>query len=309
MERVLITGITGGQGQLIAQHLLTGEDGRYRVYGVDRKPWPGRPREIRMTVADIGTRKFEDVVRRVKPEAIVHLASVRHFRVHPAVRHEVNVVGTKKLIDFAVEHGVRQIIVNSSSYVYGALPDNPYYMDESFPLSVSRTYPDVRDLAEMDMVASAALWRHPEVSIAVIRPVNVLGARVSSTIGRYLRRELVPTVIGFNPMLQFIHEDDLARAFAVTIRTNARGVFNVAGGGAVPLHEAISQIGGTAVPVPEIVLRAMIRTLFRWGLYPFPPGAIDFAKYQCTLDDSRFREITGFEPSHSLAETFADAHL
>ncbi len=309
MERVLITGITGGQGQLIAQHLLASGRGEYRVYGVDRKPWPGRPREIRMTVADVGTRKFEDVVRRVKPDCVVHLASVRHFRVHPAVRHEVNVVGTKSLIDFAVEHGVGQIIVNSSSYVYGALPDNPYYMDESFPLSVSRTYPDVRDLAEMDMVATAALWQHPEVAIAVIRPVNVLGARVNSAIGKYLRREYVPTVIGFNPMLQFIHEDDLARAFATAIRSRARGVFNVAGAGALPLHAAIPRIGGTALPVPEIVLRTMVRTMFQWGLYPFPPGAIDFAKYQCTLDDSRFRETTGFEPEHSLAETFDDAHL
>ncbi len=309
MERVLITGISGGQGQLIAQHLLASEKVKYRVYGVDRKPWPGRPREIRMTVADIGTRKFEDIVRKVKPDSIVHLASVRHFRVHPAIRHEVNVVGTKKLIDFAVEHGVRQVIVNSSSYVYGALPDNPYYMDESFPLSVSRTYPDVRDLAEMDMVATAALWRHPEVAIAVIRPVNVLGARVSSTIGRYMRREYVPTVIGFNPMLQFIHEDDLARAFLVTIQKRARGVFNIAGAGAIPLQAAIPHIGGTAVPVPEFILRTMVRTLFQWGLYPFPPGAIDFAKYQCTLDDSRFRETTGFEPRFSLAQTFADAHL
>lgn len=309
VERVLITGITGGQGQLIAQHLLTTDPGRYRIYGVDRKPWPGRPREIRLTVADIGSRKFEDVIRRVKPHSIVHLASVRHFRVHPAVRHEVNVVGTKKLIDFAIEHGVRQVIVNSSSYVYGALPDNPYYMDESYPLSVSRTYPDVRDLAEMDMVATAALWQHPEVAIAVIRPVNVLGSRVNTAISRYLRREYVPTVSGFNPMLQFIHEDDMARAFARTIEVGARGVFNVAGPGAVPLHEAIEQIGGTAIPAPEFVLRTLISRMFRWGLYPFPPGAIDFAKYQCTLDDSRFRDTTGFQPRHSLAETFADAHL
>ena len=110
-------------------------------------------------------------------------------------------------------------------------------------------------------------------------------------------------------MLQFIHEDDLARAFAVAIAARARGVFNVAGAGALPLHAAIPMIGGTALPVPEFVLRTMISGLFQWGLYPFPPGAIDFAKYQCTLDDSRFRDTTGFEPQYSLAQTFADAHL
>lgn len=309
MKRVLITGIAGGQGQLVAQHLLTNDRGKYRVFGVDRKPWPGHPREIRMTVADIGTRRFEDVIRRTQPDAIVHLASVRHFRVHPAVRHEVNVVGTKKLIEFALEHGVRQVIINSSSYVYGALPDNPYYMDESYPLSVSRTYPELRDLAEMDMVATASMWRHPDVAIAVLRPVPVIGTRVQSSIGKYLQREYVPTLIGFNPMLQFIHEDDLARAFTLTIAKEVRGTFNVAGPGAIPLHAAIESIGATAVPLPEFALRALITRLFQWGLYPFPRGAMDFIKYQCTLDDSRFRAATGFEPQLSLAETFAEAHL
>ncbi len=309
MKKVLITGITGGQGQLVAQHLLTRGSGNYRIYGVDRRPWPGRPREIRMSVVDVRQRKFADVIRRTKPDVIVHLAAVRHFRVHEAVRHEVNVVGTKRLIELALRHGVGQIIIHSSSYVYGALPENPYYMDESFPLSVSRTYPDVRDLAEMDMVASAALWRYPEIAVTVLRPVNVLGARVRSAIGKYLRREYVPTVIGFNPMLQFIHEEDLTAAFVRAITKKARGVFNVAGAGAVPLHAAIPEIGGTAVPMPDFVLRTAITRFFRWGLYPFPPGAIDFAKYQCTLDDSRFREATGFEPQYSLAQTFADAHL
>jgi len=309
MKRVLITGISGGQGQLVAQHLLTAGRGKYKVFGVDRKPWPGRPREIKMTVADVRQRKFEDVIRQTQPDTILHLASVRHFRVHPAVRHEVNVVGTKKLIEFAIDHGVGQIIINSSSYVYGALPDNPYYMDESFPLSVTRTYAEVRDLAEMDMVATASSWRYPDLAIAVMRPVNVLGPHVRSAIGKYLRREYVPTVIGFDPMLQFIHEDDLARAMVAAIDAQVRGPFNIVGSGAIPLHTAIPELGGTTVPVPEFVLRRIIRTLFQWGLYPFPAGAIDFAKYQCTLDGSRFEETTGFEPKYSLAQIFADAHL
>jgi len=309
MRTVLITGIAGGKGQLVAQRLLARVGGGFRVYGVDRRAWPSRPREIGMTIADVRQRKFHDVIRREKPDTIVHLANVRHFSVHSAERHEVNVDGTKRLMEFAVSHGVRQLIVHSSSYVYGALPENPFYMDESFPLSVSRTYPEARDLAEMDMVASSCIWRYPEVAISVLRPVNVLGQRVSSAIGSYLRREFVPTIIGFDPMLQFIHEEDLAEAIAVAIEQRLRGVFNVVGPGAVPLHVAIEGLGATAIPLPEFVLRAMIGRMFRWGLYPFPPGAIDFAKYQCTLDGGRFRAATGFEPAHSLAEIFREAHL
>jgi UDP-glucose 4-epimerase len=304
MKKVLITGISGGQGRRVARNLL-GRRGGYQISGVDQTGWEGRPRQIRLSVLDVRKKKFEDVIRRERPDAIVHLASIRHFRIHPAVRHEVNVNGTRRMIEFAVAHGVKHIVIPSSSYVYGALAENPYYMDEGFPLSVSRTYPEVRDLAEMDMVATAHLWQHPEVRISVLRPVNVLGYHVHSAIGRYLRRPRVPTVLGFDPMIQFLHEDDLAEAIALAIECDVRGVFNVVGPGAVPLHVAIREVGGNAVPLPEALVRPAIRRLFRWGLYPFPSGAMDFIKYQCTLDGGRFREATGFAPRFNLAETFA----
>jgi UDP-glucose 4-epimerase len=304
VKKVLITGINGGQGQLVARKLLRRQRG-YQVIGVDRTPWEGRPRGVSMAIADLRKRKFEDVIRRERPEVIVHLASVRHFKSHPALRHEVNVNGTKRLLDFALSHEVKHVIIWSSSYVYGALPENPYYMDEAFPLNSSRTYPEMRDLAEMDMLATAYMWRWPDIAITVLRPVSALGYHVRSAIGRYLRHERVPTVMGFDPMMQFIHEDDIAEAIVLAIESQTRGVFNLVGPGAVPLHLAIRETGSRPLPLPEMVARPVIQRLFRWGLYPFPPRAMDFAKYQCTLDGTRFREATGFVPRFSLSETFA----
>jgi UDP-glucose 4-epimerase len=304
VKKVLITGIGGGQGQLVARALLRRQRG-YQIVGVDRTPWEGRPRGVTMALADVRKRKFEDVIRRARPDVIVHLASVRHFRSHPALRHEVNVNGTKRLLDFALSHQVKHVIVWSSSYVYGALPENPFYMDESFPLNSSRTYPEMRDLAEVDMLATAYMWRSPDIAITVLRPVSVLGYHARTTMGRYLRHDRVPTVMGFNPMVQFIHEDDVAEAIVLAVECETRGVFNVVGPGAVPLHVAIRETGSTPMPLPEPVVRPVIQRLFRWGFYPFPPRVMDFAKYQCTLDGTRFREATGFVPRFSLGETFA----
>ncbi|MBX3028502.1 NAD-dependent epimerase/dehydratase family protein [bacterium] len=304
MSKVLITGITSGQGKLVARKLLHRRH-PYEVVGVDIHPWDDRPRGIAMAMADVRKRKFEDVIRRERPEVIVHLGSVRHFKSHPALRHEVNVNGTRRLLDFGITHGVKQLVIVSSSYVYGALPENPYYMDEAFPLNSSRTYPEMRDLAEMDMLATAYLWHYPDITISVLRPTNVLGPTVRTAIGRYLRADYVPTVMGFNPMMQFVHEDDMAEAIVLTIERGARGAFNVVGPGAVPLHTAIDEVGSTPLPLPEVAVRSAIAMLFRWGLYAFPARAIDFAKYQCTLDGSRFREATGFTPRYSLGETFA----
>ena len=300
-EKVLITGIAGGLGRLIARRL----GDHFKVAGVDRSSWEGFPPNVSMHVVDLRKRKFEDVFRTERPDAVVHHAFVRHFRADPEVRHEVNVLGTKKILEYAIAYGVKRIVVLSSSYVYGALPDNPFYVDEDYPLNASRTYPEIRDLAEVDQLTTAFLWRHPEVVTTILRPVNTLGYFTQSAIGRYLKQRWVPTIMGFNPMMQFIHEEDVAEAVALALHTGAHGVFNVAGPGAVPLKVALRETGATAVPIPDVVARTVFGRLFRLGLYHTPPGAIDFIKYPCTIDGRRFIRATGFAPLFNLEDIFA----
>jgi UDP-glucose 4-epimerase len=301
VQRVLITGVAGGQGSLVAKKLM----GRAEVIGVDRDPWLGRPRSVPFHQLDLRKRKFEDLIRHERPDTLIHLAFVRHFRGDPGLRHEINVTGTKRLLEYAASYGVKKLLIFSSSYVYGALPDNAFYLDEDAPLQVSRNYPEVRDLAEVDTLASAFLWRRPEVSTTILRPANVLGRHVHSAIGHYLRLQWVPTIIGFNPMMQFIHEEDVADAIVLAVEKGARGVFNLVGPSAVPLSVAIDETGGVAMPLPELLARPAITALFRFGLYSFPAGAIDFVKYPCTIDGTLFRQATGFTPRFELDDIFA----
>ncbi|MBW1685031.1 MAG: NAD-dependent epimerase/dehydratase family protein [Deltaproteobacteria bacterium] len=300
MEKVLITGIAGGQGRLLARRLTES----YQVCGVDRVGWEGAPRGIQVHVVDLRKKKFEDVIRTELPSAIVHMGMVRHFRTSGDVRHDVNVRGTKQLLDHCVNHGVQNLIVISSSYVYGAFPENPYYMDEDSPLSASRSYPEIRDLVEVDTLASAFLWRYPHIRTCVLRPVNVLGYYVHSMIAGFLRQARASTVMGFDPMMQFIHEEDVSEAIALTLEHGLQGVFNVVGPGEVPLHTAIRECGGTAMSIPEFVMRPAFARLFKLGLIPYPAGAIDYLKFPITLDGSRFVEATNFRPLFGLEEIF-----
>jgi UDP-glucose 4-epimerase len=301
VERLLITGIAGGQGRLVAKRVADS----FAVSGVDRAPWEGHPTHITVHTMDLRKKKFEDIFRRERPSAVVHLAFVRHFRADPMVRHEINVAGTKRLLECCATYGVKKLVVLSSSYVYGALPESPYYMDEETALNVSRHYPDIRDLAEVDTLCNTFLWKYPEIATAILRPVPTLGYYVHNSIGGYLKLRYVPTIMGFNPMTQFLHEEDLAEAIGRTLETGIRGIFNVTGPGAVPLKVAIRETGGTAVPLPEPIARTTIDSLFRLGLYHLPPGAIDFVKYPCTIDGRRFREATGFQPLFTLEEIFS----
>ena len=300
MEKVLITGISGGQGRLLARRLRD----RYEVCGVDSEPWPRAPRGISVHRVDLRKKKFEDVIRTEMPSAIVHLGMVRHFRSDDGTRHDVNVRGTKQLLDHCVNHGVQQLVVVSSGYVYGAFPENPYFMDEDAPLSASRSYPAIRDLVEVDTLASAFLWRYPHIRTSVIRPVNILGPTVRSMMAQYLRQSRVPMVMGFDPMAQFVHEEDVSEAIALTLAHGLQGVFNVVGPGEVPLRTAVEESGGSVVSMPELVMRPLFSRLFQLGLIGYPPGAIDYLKYPITLSGERFVEATNFRPLFSLEEIF-----
>ena len=301
MRKILITGIAGGQGRLLAHRLSSS----WQVCGIDRLPWPGAPRNITVHMLDIRKKRFEDIVRRERPEAVVHLAFVRHFRTNPRVRHEVNVEGTRRLLEASASVGIKRLVVLSSANVYGALPENPRYVEEDHPLNSSRTFPDIRDMAEVEGLVATFLWQYPEISTSILRAVNTMGPNIRGVVGTYLGFDFVPSVTGFNPMLQFIHEQDLTEALVLAVESELRGTFNVAGPGAVPLKTAIHAAGRRRLSVPEPLAHLIISQLFRLRIYRFPPAAIDFLKYPCTVSGRKFERATGFKPAISLEDTLA----
>jgi UDP-glucose 4-epimerase len=301
MPKLLITGIASPLGRLLARRLAAS----WEVCGVDTRPWPGRPREIALHRADLRKREFEECLRAERPHAVVHLGVKRELRGDARNRHDLNVRGTKRLLDLSAAFGARQLVVVSTGTVYGAAPENPLYMGEEEPLSASRSYPEIRDRVEVDALASAFVWRMPEIRTAVLRPVHVLGPHATGMMADYLRRDRPPSVLGYDPLVQLLHEDDWCESIALTLAKELAGVFNVTGPGAVPLRTAIAETGGVPFSLPELVLRPWIRTAFAAGLVPWPEGAIDMLKYPVTLSGERFVQATGWKPLFSLPETFA----
>jgi UDP-glucose 4-epimerase len=110
--------------------------------------------------------------------------------------------------------------------------------------------------------------------------------------------------MGFNPMMQFIHEEDVAEAIALSLELGSQGIYNVVGPGEVPLHTAIRETGGTAFPIPDFALRRLFDRLFRWGLQHYPPGVLDYLKYPVSLAGKRFVDETQFTCLFGLPEIF-----
>lgn len=294
---VVVTGAAGSTGQLAIQHLASSG---YVVHAVDKRPLGRVPPGVEAHLADIRKRGFDDVLRKVRPFAIVHLARERRFTVAAEERYRVNFEGTARVFELGIEAGVKKIVFPSRHTIYGALPDNPAFMTEEHPATAGRTFPEIHDLVAADMFACALLWRNPETQVVVLRPVNILGPTVNTLFSRYLGSKRVFTVAGYDPIYQVLHEDDFADALVCSLKPGLRGVFNVAGPGEVPLHVIAEESGAIRVPLPEGVIK-LVRG--RMGFARIPQGALDFLKYPCTVDGRRFVEATGFAPEHNLRET------
>ena len=296
---VLVTGIAGNLGRVLAKLLHT----ETRVVGIDRRPFAGKPKDIAHYEVDIRKARAEEAFRRNRVEAVIHMAIAHDPRMPRSEAHSFNVIGTHKILDLCARHGVKKVVVLSSASVYGPRPDNSNFLLEETPLMAAERFNDMSDLIELDMYAQSFMWKHPEIETVIVRPVHVVGPTVKNAPSSYLRMERPLTVMGFDPMIQLIHEEDACRAMVLALKPGLRGVFNVTGPGQVPLSAVMKELGRKTVPVPHVLLRPLARRLFGARLSSFPPEEVDHIQYLCVVDGSRFAREVGWQPAYSIRDT------
>lgn len=286
--KVLITGIASKVANVVAERLLARG---HQIVGIDRRPWASAPQGVEMHTVDIRKRAAEEVFRRSRPDAVIHMATVTHLVDRSEDRYRINLGGTRAVFDYARAHGVGQVLVVGRHTYYGAAPDSPLYHGEDEPPLAATAFPELSDLVAADLYAATALWRSPELCTAVLRFCYTLGPTGTGTLATFLRGPRVPTLLGFDPLFQFMHERDVASALALALEQRVRGVFNVAGPQPVPLSTVIRETGRRRMPLPEMVFTGL---LGRFGLPRLPAGALLHIKYPVVIDGSAFRRLTGF---------------
>lgn len=298
--KVLLTGVASPVAQRVARHLLA--EG-HQVIGVDRRPWENAPEGVEMHAVDIRKRAAEDVFRKGRPEAVIHMATVTHLRFRSEERYRINLGGTRAVFEYAAQYGATQAIFVGRHTYYGAGADHALYHEEDDPPMAVTTFPELADLVAADLYACTSLWRLPQLTTSVLRMVYVLGPTGQGTLGNFLRGRYIPAILGYDPLYQFMHEEDIATAIVAALNHKLRGVFNVTGPSPLPLSVVVRETGRQRVPMPELAFRSLTG---QFGLPRLAEGAIAHIKYPVVIDGSAFRKATGYQHAHDELSCIAD---
>ena len=299
-RRVVVTGAAGRLGRLVARRLH--RDSRFLVTSLDRRPFVGKPKDIEHHEVDLRSKKARDIFRHGRVDALVHMGVMHRPRATSAEHYSWNIGGTDRLLEYCMQYRVPKVVVLSSANVYGPRPENAQFLTEEAPLLAAQAFPEMRDLVEIDHMASSFFWKARDVETVILRPVHILGG-VHNAPSNYLRLPVIPTLLGFDPMVQVIHELDVAEAIVCALRPGGRGIFNVAGPGEVPLSVLVRELEKPTLRIPHPLAKPLWRAAWRLGMNSFPVDEFDFIRYVCMVDGSRAARELAFHPRHSLRET------
>lgn len=297
---VLITGAAGALAQQVIQRLRD----HVQIVAVDFRQETYHSDDIPSYKLDYNKRVFEDLFKSYDFDSVIHLGRIQSSEETMMRRYNANVLGTQKLMDLAHKYGIRHVLILSTFHVYGADAYNPALIDETAPLKAAELTQDLVDSVELENLANIYLWKYPDLHITILRPCNIVGPGVNNTISRLLSSKFPPCLLGFSPIMQFIHIDDMADAIELAYKKCHRGVFNVAPSDWVAYQDALELCGCTPIPVPSIppLLPKMIARIL--NLKSFPSYLINYFKYPVVIDGRDFEETYGFKPKHPLRDIF-----
>lgn len=302
---ILVTGASGYWGQRVAEKLLDIPD--VHVIGMDTSEPGEKIKDLDFIQADIRNPLLVDLLRGEQVHTVCHLRFVDSVRPSETA-FDANVMGTMKLFGACAEVGVRKIVLKSSTAVYGAHPHNSAFLNEETPLQGSRLYGYTRDMVEIESFCNGFRRQAPEILLSILRFPSIVGPGADTPMTRFLREPWTPVLLGFDPMMQVIHEEDVIGALVHAVLEDAPGVFNVAAEGLMPLTKLMALAGKMPVPVFHLFAYWGASLLGSSGLRvtDYVPMELDYIRYPWVGDLTRMREELLFAPRYTAEEALRE---
>ena len=303
---VAITGLNTFMGQHLAERLLALPDPP-RLLGIDlRQPHPLEGRiafrhlDLTHPAAD---GELATVLADEQVEVVVHLA----FRSSPTANleydHELETLGSLHVMHACAAAKVLRLVLASSTMLYGPDPTNPNFLDEERPLAGHVDAHCIGNRVETEELLSQWVPRHPDIQVCVLRHCWVMGPTYVDHVVRYFDQPVVPVVLGYDPLMQFIHEGDLVSVFEKATLEAHPGVYNIVGRGVLPLSTLLALAGKRSLPLPSWLLYRIANIPSQGQAGDLPAGFFDYLRHLWIADGERGWRAFG-EPVYTTKEAW-----
>lgn len=266
----------------------------------------GRAEFIR---ADIRNPFIAKVIRNGNVDTVVHAAAASYARGSGAraTQKEFNVMGAIQLFAACQKApSVRRVVLKSTSDVYGAHPRDPVVFSEECDARKSPGDGFARDSIDIEGYARGLARRRPDIAVTILRLANLIGPAINSPLTRFLARPVVTTVLGRDPRLQLLHEQDALGALEHATLSGKPGTFNIAAPGIIMMSQAIRRAGRIALPVPRSALSVVDSVVRATRSTELDREQLNYLSYGRVMDTTRMREDLGYSPKWTTVEAFDD---
>lgn len=301
---VLVTGSSGYLGSLVLANLA--QRPALRVIGLDVREPAQRLPGVEYATADIRDPRVDSIVASHRPDVVVHLASIVTPGKHSnrAFEYDVDVNGTRNLLQACVAHGVRRIIVSSSGAAYGYHADNPEWLVESDPVRGNDSFAYACHKRLVEEMLADYRRQHPALEQVVFRIGTILGPTVRNQITDLFEKPRLIAIAGSDSPFVFIHDQDVVGAIVHGIDAPHTGIFNVAGDGKLSIHQIAAKLGKQCIVLPPWLLRSALWILKQLRLTQYGPEQLDFLRYRPVLLNTRLKTEFGYVPRRSSEQVF-----
>ena len=305
-KSVLITGGTGYIGTKVLEHLVAKDVKPETIVAVDvREPSPERRvSSVIYLKEDIRSPKISKIIRDYNVEAVVHLAAI----VSPArwmtreFLYDVEVNGTRNILDACVKNGVKQIIVTSSGAAYGYHPDNPEWITEDTPLRGNEEFPYSYHKRLVEELLAEYRKKYPQLKQLILRPGTILGDTVNNQLSAIFDKKFVLDIPGGDTRFVMIWDEDVAEIIVKGLLEKKEGIYNVAGTGALSMQEIAEILHKPLLRIPAWLLKTILGILKSLGLSPYGPEHVNFLRYRPVLSNKKLIEEFGYVPAKTTKE-------
>ncbi|MCL5277259.1 MAG: NAD-dependent epimerase/dehydratase family protein [Deltaproteobacteria bacterium] len=304
-QKIVITGVNSFIGSNLSRRLAN--DPRYQLVVIDIKRPEFLEKGVKFYKIDITEPMIDGVLAEVlKKEAadtVVHLAFLSSPIKNTTLSHELEVIGTLNIIHASSAIKLRKFILRSTTMVYGANATNPNFITEEHPLRAEQGMAYLRDKMEVEHIVKRFGEKNPHTVVTVLRPCATLGPTIKNFLTSYLASPIILTVLGFDPLYQFVHEEDVIDMFRVAVEGDYRGAFNIVGRGVLPFSTVLKLSGKIGIPVPYPIAYSMVSMMWSANLLSVPPAFLNFLRYSWLADGSKARKMMNYEARYTTKDT------